>query len=153
MIVRPATPADLRAILALEQSCAAAAHWSESHYLEMLNSPHRSLLLVTEDAGAILGFIALHTATPEWELANIAVAELAQRRGIGKGLVEAAQQVAQERGAETIHLEVRGSNAAARALYTRAGFTESGRRRAYYRNPDEDAVLYQWCNPAAPDSD
>jgi ribosomal-protein-alanine N-acetyltransferase len=153
LILRPATPADLPAILALERACADAAHWSEPHYLEMLHAPHRNLLLVAEDAGALLGFVALFTASPEWELGNVAVAAAARRRGIGRGLISAAQDVARRRHAEAIHLEVRESNAAARALYGGAGFAESGRRRAYYHDPAEDAVLYKWCNPAARNSD
>jgi ribosomal-protein-alanine N-acetyltransferase len=153
MIVRPATPADIPAILALEEACAEAAHWSEAQYREMLSAPHRHLLLVADDAGALLGFVALQTATPEWELENLAVAPAARGRGIGRGLIAAAQDVARQQRAEAIHLEVRESNAAARVLYAGAGFAESGRRRAYYHDPDEDAVLYKWCSPAALDSD
>lgn len=153
MIIRPATPADIRALLALERVCAGAAHWSEPQYFEMFSSPHRNLVLVAEDAGAILGFVALFTAVPEWELGNIAVADAARRRGVGRTLIEAAQDVASAQGAEAIHLEVRESNATARALYRHVGFAESGRRRDYYHNPDEDAVLYKWCIPAARNSD
>ena len=153
MIIRPATPADLPAILALERSCLESARWSEQQYFEILSAPHRNLLLVAEDAGTILGFVALFTASVEWELGNIAISEAARRRGIGSGLLAAAQDVAREHGAEAIHLEVRESNTAARALYARAEFAESGRRPAYYHDPEEDALLYKWCNRAAPDSD
>ena len=153
MIIRPATPADLVAILRLQQACAGAAHWTEQHYLEMLNSPHRNLLLVSDDGGAVLGFIALFTASPEWELGNIAVACAARRRRIGRELIGAAQAAARQVAAEAIHLEVRSSNSPARALYRSAGFNEAGSRRAYYLDPAEDAVLYKWCNPETRNSD
>jgi ribosomal-protein-alanine N-acetyltransferase len=48
-----------------------------------------------------------------------------------------------ERDAQLIHLEVRPSNKAARALYQRWGFRESGRRPGYYHSPPEDAILYK----------
>ena len=49
---------------------------------------------------------------------------------------------ARERKLQSIHLEVRESNNAARALYVKCGFASTGRRPKYYSNPEEDAVLY-----------
>mgnify|MGYP006158455271 CR=1 FL=1 len=65
-------------------------------------------------------------------------------QGIGRALVQDFLAQARRRGAETAFLEVAESNTAARALYARAGFTESGRRRGYYHLPDgtpEDALV------------
>jgi ribosomal-protein-alanine N-acetyltransferase len=56
-------------------------------------------------------------------------------------LLDAALADARSRGAAVVYLEVRDSNAAARALYLSRGFSEVGRRRSYYRRPVEDAVV------------
>ena len=74
---------------------------------------------------------------------DIAVASAAQRRGLANRLMEALLQSLRERGAQLIHLEVRPSNTAARVLYERWGFRESGRRPGYYHGPPEDAILYK----------
>ena len=65
-----------------------------------------------------------------------------RRRGIGSQLLKELIAIARERKLQTIFLEVRESNVAARALYCKFGFEESGRRKNYYANPTEDAVLY-----------
>ena len=64
-----------------------------------------------------------------------------RRAGAGALLLNGAMAAARARGATAVHLDVRESNAAARALYARFGFTEVGRRRAYYREPVEDALM------------
>jgi ribosomal-protein-alanine N-acetyltransferase len=66
-----------------------------------------------------------------------------RRRGIGGALIEACMAWAGNAGASVVRLEVRPSNAAALALYTRHGFSTEGVRRAYYSAPVEDALLLQ----------
>ena len=62
--------------------------------------------------------------------------------GIGKQLMNTLLVQARQTNSDAILLEVRESNAAARRLYEELGFRETGRRKAYYTNPREDAVLY-----------
>jgi [ribosomal protein S18]-alanine N-acetyltransferase len=62
-------------------------------------------------------------------------------RGLGKSLLSESVRRAKEQGAFRLDLEVRASNSVAIRLYGRAGFRETGRRRAYYHDPEEDAVL------------
>ena len=164
MNVRLATPADLPAVFALERACATAAHWSEAEY-RLVFDPGATprLLLVAEEVGAphiaprdaasrtdlsrdvweLVGFIIVRTLGPEWEIENIAVDARSRGRGIGKTLVQAVVAQARLSGAESVFLEVRASNAAARALYNGSGFVETGHRRGYYSSPDEDAALYR----------
>jgi len=137
--VRPATPADLPALLALESSAVSAAHWSEAEYHRLLAEAGRAVLLIEEDA--VQGFIVGRDLGPEWEIENIVIAGSEQRHGLGSRLVEELLSLARRRGAQAVFLEVRESNRAARALYSRMGFTESGRRKSYYRNPEEDALV------------
>ena len=74
---------------------------------------------------------------------NIAVAGPARRRGLGTRLLGEFLDLARARGADAVFLEVRESNRAARALYEKWAFLECGRRRRYYQDPDEDAILYR----------
>ena len=86
--------------------------------------------------------MARHLA-PEWELENIVVAPAARRTGLGKRLLNALLSQARETNSAAVFLEVRESNTAARSLYEKTGFQLTGRRKAYYTNPQEDAVLYR----------
>ena len=143
-MIRPATPDDLPAILALERACPTAAHWSETEY-RLVFDPGATprLLLVAQESG-MAGFIVARTPGPEWEIENVAVRPEARGRGIGAALVSAVIGEAELHHAESIFLEVRASNTAARALYSRSAFAEVGCRRGYYSHPEEDAVLYRF---------
>ena len=95
-----------------------------------------------EKVPAVVGFlIALH-AGPEWELENIVVAEEFRGKGVGKQLMHKLFTQAQEANSNLVFLEVRESNTAARRFYEKLGFRETGRRKSYYSNPYEDAILY-----------
>jgi [ribosomal protein S18]-alanine N-acetyltransferase len=143
MIRRP-SPADLPAIITLDRESPTAAHWSQAQYDAILNAPHATgrLILIAETDNKLTGFLVAHTATDEWELENIVVAESSRRRGIGCELVQALLDGAREQRARAVFLEVRESNASARALYGTCGFQEAGRRPNYYSCPTEDAILY-----------
>ena len=92
-------------------------------------------------ASRVVGYVVAIFAADEGEIANLAVAPDAQRRGLGGRLLDGALAEAERRGARVLYLEVRESNRAARALYGSRGFEEAGRRRGYYRRPVEDALL------------
>jgi ribosomal-protein-alanine N-acetyltransferase len=142
MLIRPATPADLDAMRAIEARAATAAHWSEVEYQRLFSGdPPRLAFVVGDDK--VQGFLIATQIGPEWELENIAVAADAQRRGLGSALVRHFLDMVKQRAGESVFLEVRESNTAARALYRQHGFVETGRRRSYYQYPDEDAVLYR----------
>jgi [ribosomal protein S18]-alanine N-acetyltransferase len=139
----------------MERACATAAHWTEQQYLQMLQpseqEPER-LVLVAElplttphrDAiSRIAGFSVARHVSPEWELENIVVAPAARRRGIGRQLLDALLTTARKTNSTSVFLEVRESNAAARGLYEKLGFRQTGRRHSYYSNPSEDALLYR----------
>ena len=144
MTIRRATPADLHAIITLERESPTAAHWSQAQYDAILNAPHATerLILVSGDDRNLSGFFVAHTPTEEWELENIVVAESSRRHGLGCQLIEALLDAARQQHARAIFLEVRESNASARALYRACGFQETGRRPNYYSCPTEDAILY-----------
>ena len=145
--VRPATAADIPAIMELEKDAATAAHWSGAQYEALLaedisDGPSR-LSFVVEEEGAILGFVVAHQITGEWEIENLVIREAAHRRGLGRHLVVKFLETARSCSAEVVFLEVRESNQGARSLYEQLAFVESGRRPRYYSDPQEDAIQYR----------
>jgi ribosomal-protein-alanine N-acetyltransferase len=144
MLIRRGTPADIPDLMALERQALAAAHWSPEQYQTVFSggAPSRMLLVVESDGG-IQGFIAGRTLDKEWEIENIVVSERMRRRRFGSQLLQEFVALAREQGGGKIFLEVRESNLAARRLYEKFSFSESGRRRFYYREPQEDAIVYQ----------
>ena len=143
MNIRPATAADVPAMMAVEQRAATAAHWSVADYARLFAAGSQYLALVLEEQ-QVEGFVVGRGMGAEWELENIAVAGAARRRGLGTRLVAELLDRARQAGAHHIFLEVRESNRAARSLYEKWAFVECGRRKGYYRQPDEDAVLYRF---------
>lgn len=82
-------------------------------------------------------------AAGEAELLRIAVSPEARRQGLAARLMAACAEQLRAEGCPRLHLEVRVSNVAARALYEAAGWKACGLRRRYYRD-GEDAALYTW---------
>jgi ribosomal-protein-alanine N-acetyltransferase len=152
MTIRPATPAEIPLFIALERQCSGASHWSEEQYGQAFAADSSRLVLVAEGAFSgntieIAGFLVAQHLDPEWELENIAVSPEARRTGVGMQLLNALLARAKETNSQsvfsqTVFLEVRESNSAARALYEKAGFRQTGRRKGYYSDPPEDAILY-----------
>jgi len=146
-LVRRAAVQDVAEMILLERQCPTTAHWTEQQYLDLFTprdeSPARVALVAEEDgASDLAGFLVARHVPPDWELENIVVAPTFRRMGIGEKLVDALLVQAQHANSGAVFLEVRESNTAARGLYETLGFRETGRRKAYYANPSEDAVLY-----------
>ena len=142
--IRSAASADLPAMMSLEKHAATAAHWTAQQYeaLFRAHSPERTALIIEDESG-LRGFVIARVVHREWEIENIAVAGPARRRGLGTRLLGELLDQARGRGADAVFLEVRESNRAARALYEKWAFLESGRRPRYYKDPEEDAILYR----------
>ncbi len=155
MTIRLATAADLSAIQALEQACASAAHWTEAQYQDLFHNeiPEISprLLLVIEEPpkfpqkteASLFGFLIARRIDEEWELENIAVAPTVRRKAIGTQLLAEFFRLARQLSGKSIFLEVRESNRSARAFYEKFDFIQVARRKAYYQNPPEDALVYR----------
>jgi ribosomal-protein-alanine N-acetyltransferase len=137
--IRSAALNDVPTILAIEQQSPSAAHWTPEQYKKLVTG---GVVLVAEQAGKHCGFICAKAIAGEWEIENVAVAAEFLRCGIANELVRALIQRAENEAASAILLEVRESNLPARRLYEKRGFRELGRRRLYYRDPVEDAILY-----------
>ncbi len=142
--IRSAASADLPAMMALEKHAVTAAHWSAQQYeaLFRASEPGR-VAQVIEDESGFQGFVIARAVDREWEIENIAIAGPARRRGLGTRLLGELLDLARAGGADAVFLEVRESNRAARALYEKWAFLQGGRRRGYYKDPEEDAILYR----------
>lgn len=137
--IRPATADDLAAIHDIE-SASFGDPWSRASFESMITHP-AVRFTVAESEGEILGYAVAWIVPPEGELANIAVARIARRRGVGAALLDDLLEQAEALGMETMFLEVRASNERARRLYESRGFAEVSRRTGYYSRPTEDAVV------------
>lgn len=131
---------DLPAISEIERA-SFPTPWSEATFRGLLGRANAALLVAETEEGELLGHAALWTAGPEAELGDLAVRPEARGRGVGRTLLRAALDEAERRGARTIFLEVRESNAPARGLYEAAGFAVVDRRAGYYDRPREDALV------------
>ncbi len=146
--IRPAQPADARAVAALERRCFSDP-WSESSFREAFG-PGWSFGLVAEHELDLVGYVVSREVAGSGEILNLAVAPEWRRRGLARDLLHAAIAALRRREATEVYLEVRESNAAARRLYEAEGFGAVGRRRDYYREPLEDAlVLHRTLDGAA----
>jgi ribosomal-protein-alanine N-acetyltransferase len=142
--IREAGAEDFEAIFALEHACVGAPHWSAAIWRRLLagrGSLPLRIVMVGALVEEIVGFIVVSGTVEAVELESVAVSEAWRGQGIGAELCRAAMRWAEEQGAAKMELEVRASNAAARAMYGSLGFVEQGVRARYYRAPEEDAVL------------
>ncbi len=141
--IRSAALTDVPAILAIEKQAPGAAHWTSEQYKKLVGS---GVVLVAEDAaeeaGQLCGFVCAKAVAGEWEIENIVVAAEFLGRGVASELLRELIDRAAGEAASAILLEVRESNLPASRLYEKHGFREVGRRRGYYRDPVEDAILY-----------
>jgi len=144
-LIRRASPNDLDAVLEIAQACAEAPHWSHAQWLAALipnqNTAPMRAVFAAERNGGILGFAVASRAGELAELESVAVSQSARRKGIGKALCREVMDWSRNAGASELELEVRASSDGALKLYRSLGFVEQARRRQYYRNPTEDAVL------------
>jgi ribosomal-protein-alanine N-acetyltransferase len=130
---------DREEVLRILGECPEATQWSVSELAQLEKSG--IAIWVVEHYGGLGGMVAARSAADEGEILNLAVRKVLHRRGLGRRLLAHAVAALRAAGARTIFLEVRDSNAGARAFYAKAGFAESYRRRAYYRGPEEDAIV------------
>lgn len=137
--VRPAEPGDTAAIVRVGSESPGASPWSASQYEDAARGNYQGWM--AEQNGDMVGFVFTRIAADEVEILNLAVLPDRRRRGIASQLIERALDHAKASGAARAYLEVRASNGAAIALYSKCGFAHAGRRARYYSGPVEDALL------------
>jgi ribosomal protein S18 acetylase RimI-like enzyme len=141
--IRRATPGDLEALVALENSSFALDRLSERQLQRHLDSLSAEILVAVREyrlAGAAVLFFRRGSDTAR--LYSIAVAASERGNGIGEALLLAAERAAAKRGCHRLRLEVRHDNAAARRLYERRGYRHFGSYAGYYQD-GHDARRYE----------
>ncbi len=129
----------VEAIAQLEQICFSDP-WSVNSIKSEVNNP-LSLWLVAMDDDKLAGYVGSQSVLGWADMMNLAVAPEYRRMGIGEKLVAELIGMLKDEKVTCLTLEVRVSNTAAIALYTKMGFVEVGRRPGYYHNPREDALI------------
>jgi ribosomal-protein-alanine N-acetyltransferase len=138
--LRPAEFGDVLSIGLIERD-SFADPWGSREFTSSLEAQQAIFLVAEDSAGVVLGYAIAIAVVDEAEILNLAVRRSDRGKGLGGKLLDAAIAEAGERGAGQIYLEVRESNEAARSLYASRGFTEVSRRRNYYKDPVEDALV------------
>lgn len=147
--VRTARASDLPAIVTIELECFLSDPWPRESFESFIDRPGVTFIVAEDPArsGTVAGYGVLIQAADEGEVLNLAVSAGSRGKGLGTALLRSLLESAKRDGVRQVYLEVRESNAAARALYGAHGFAEVGRRRAYYQRPVEDALILQRVEP------
>lgn len=139
MIIRRMSAADIPFAAEIERLCFVHP-WSEQSINEEMSKGNSVFLMAFEDETPI-GYVGLSTVLDEGYMGNLGVIEEYRRKGIGRALMNELINECKAMDSAFVTLEVRASNTPAVKLYESLGFTEAGRRKNYYKEPLEDAIL------------
>lgn len=174
IVIRPLTPADVRAVRRLERAAYGSANPRTAFERELRNGLAGYLVAVdaapeaarpvrrgplawlrrrlgAAEGPPILGFAGAWYTHEQLHLVTLAVDPRKQRQGIGLALVLAVCDLAIEAELDSVALEVRASNEGALQLYERCGFRRVGRLRSYYSDNAEDAIVMLLAGLTAPE--
>jgi [ribosomal protein S18]-alanine N-acetyltransferase len=138
--IRRMCEADLDAVMEIERA-SFTMPWTEETFRGLLRRSD-AVLWAAESAGEeVVGYAAVWIVLDQAELGDVAVADGWRRRGVGRRLLDAVLEEMAARSVRELYLEVRLSNRVARRLYEQYDFVEVGRRKDYYGQPKEDALV------------
>lgn len=133
-------PEHLDDILLMEQQCFSVP-WTHEQLMSQLSDFMHIFLAAEDENGRAVGYAGLMYVLDEGYISNVAVSPDRRREGIADMLLTELYARAKAKKLSFLTLEVRESNIPAQSLYKKHGYTEVGRRKAYYSRPKEDAVL------------
>jgi ribosomal-protein-alanine N-acetyltransferase len=138
--LRPMTEEDIPAVMELELR-AYPFPWSAGNFLDCLRSGYCCQLFCLGQR--IIGYGVMSTGADEAQILSLCIDPDMQGLGLGRGLLQRLLNEARSNHVDSVFLEVRASNRAARSLYESSGFNEIGVRRGYYpaENGREDAII------------
>lgn len=139
ILIGAMTKEDIPFIAALERECFSSP-WSERAIEDELSN-EGAVFFTAENEGRKVGYMGMHCVLDECYIANIAVSKSERRKGIGRLLLQYAEDRARERSCSFISLEVRVSNESAIGLYESEGFERVGERKNFYSGPTENALI------------
>ena len=138
--IEPMTVEDLPRVLAIERT-SFTSPWTEANFRHEIEDNPLAWNLVARADGRIVAFACAYVVADELMINDLAVDGSLRREGLGRALLRHLLEGARVRGCRRATLEVRPSNAPARALYDAFGFALVGRRAGYYADTGEDALL------------
>lgn len=115
--------------------------WTEEMLLGELDNLLSSWICALGENGVVLGYAGISVVAGEGYINNVAVRQEYRKQGVASALLDVFLRFAQAQKLDFITLEVRVSNEAAKRLYMKHGFAQVGRRKDYYDDPKEDAIL------------
>ena len=140
MNIRRMTPGDTPAVVSLDQ-ISFTLPWPERAFLYEVTDNPASRCWVVDLDGKIIGMIVAWFLVDEAHIATLAIHPDHRKQGVATKLLAHTLRYMAMEGAVTSFLEVREGNHAARDLYRKFGYEETGRRKKYYKDNDEDAIL------------
>ncbi len=142
LLLAVAEGSDTAALAEVERICFASAPWSAKMFSEILEKEGCNIYCICDmQLSKILAYAVMYSCLDEADLANIATLPTERKRGLGGFLLDRILEISRGAGVLRTFLEVRESNSAARHLYLSRDFKEIGKRRNYYRDPKEDAII------------
>ena len=142
--IRPCADDDLDTLVAIEQASFPNA-WSREVLAEWIQRADTDCR-VLEQEGRVVGFLLVVYEPDRLHMVNLAIDPDFRRRGLGLSALERIDELAEERGAEQVVLEVRETNLAAQLLYRKAGYRAVGVVSDYYRNEDAYRMVKRFSN-------
>ncbi len=141
--LRPMRPDDLPAVMRIEEAVFVGDAWTENIYRRDLANPDARYVVLELQPGAheVLGYAGFWRFEEEAHLMTLAVAPWWQGKGLGGWLMLDVLELMEALGVQACTLEVRVSNLRAQGLYASVGFQVAGRRRRYYADNGEDALI------------
>ena len=115
--------------------------WSEKALELLVFDKNVAFVALDSDTGRVAAYGGMLTVLDEGQITNIAVNPSCRRQRIGETIVLALLDYGKKNGIFSVSLEVRESNAAARALYEKLGFASVGVRKNFYSKPTENAIV------------
>ncbi len=135
---------DLADIMAMEKRIFGKMAWSFQDFASAITGRYDIPLVIRGggmDGEEVRAYAVLRLLGPEAELENLCVSENYRRMGIASELMDTVIRLAQRNGAEFLYLEVRSQNLGAKELYRKYDFQEQYVRKAYYCDPEDDALI------------
>lgn len=138
------TEEDIDDVLEIEHK-SFATPWSREAFFNELTHNQFALYVVLEEDNKVIGYCGAWIVVDEAHITNVALLPEYRGRKLGEALMRQLMELASEKGAITMTLEVRVSNFTAQSLYRKLGFQNGAIRKNYYTDNQEDALV-MWVN-------
>jgi len=142
LVLAPMDEDDLDQVLAIEDE-AFGSPWRREHFRFEIEENVHAVSLVVRRGSAVVAYACVWRLDEELKINNLAVHRAERGHGVGRALLRRVLADAADAGCTVARLEVRPSNAVARGLYSSEGFVEIGRRKNYYAQEGEDAIVME----------